>query len=298
MPSMSDIRFHIKSVKQTRQITNAMHLVSAARMRKAMRGIEQNRAYFYRALDTMKDIREHTGGLQHPYLTHRDSTENRAAYIVVAGEKGLSGSYNHDILALAEKSIQERKVTHIFTVGDIATAHFRRRGISVNENFAHIAEDPSVNTARRIVTIIMELYDAQEIDELHVVYTRFVNSMVHEPTDFKLLPIELSDFGNEREIMESREQMLYDPSPEQVFDALVPQFIIGYIYGTLVHAYASENYARMAAMENATRSADEMIGKLTQQYHSVRQLSITNELSEIVGAANAFVPEEGRHYDE
>ncbi|HWR24472.1 MAG TPA: ATP synthase F1 subunit gamma [Feifaniaceae bacterium] len=291
MPSMSDIRFHIKSVKQTRQITNAMHLVSAARMRRALRGIEQNRLYFYRAVDVMQDILAHTGNTTHPYIKMRENA-NRVAYIVVAGEKGLSGSYNHDILALANKSMAGRSVAQVFTVGNVATQHFMRRNITVNESFAHIAEDPSVNTARRIVAILMELYDKGEIDEVRIVFTRFVNSMVHEPADQKLLPLELADFIPERAVPEDRTEMLYEPSPLAVFEALVPQFMIGFVYGAMVHAYASENYARMAAMENATRSADEMIEKLTQQYHSVRQLSITNELAEIVSAADAFDPED------
>ena len=291
MPSMSDIRFHIKSVKQTRQITNAMHLVSAARMRRALRGIEQNKLYFYRAVDVMQDILAHSGDTTHPYIQMREDAK-KAAYIVVAGEKGLSGSYNHDVLALADKSMASRSVVQVFTVGNVAAQHFMRRGVTVNESFSHIAEDPSVNTARRIVTILMEMYDKGEIDEVRIVYTHFVNSLVHEPTDRKLLPLELADFIPERAVPEDRSEMLYDPSPLEVFEGLVPQFMIGFVYGAMVHAYASENYARMAAMENATRSADEMIEKLTQQYHSVRQLSITNELAEIVGAANAFDPED------
>ncbi len=294
MPSMSDIRFHIKSVTQTRQITNAMHLVSAARMRKALRNIEQNRAYFYRAIAAMRDIRSRPSGCCHPYIVHRDLT-GKAAYIIIAGEKGLSGSYLGDVLAVADKGLASHDVSHIYTVGAMTAAHYRRLGIEINENFAHIGEDPTINTVRRIVTIVTDLYDTEAIDELHLVYTRFVNTLVHEPRDVKLLPIELNDFDD---VVEQREEeILYDPSPEEVFHALVPQYIIGYLYGALVHSYASENCARMTAMENATRSADEMIGSLTQQYHTVRQLNITNELSEIVSAANALDPEKGGAHD-
>lgn len=287
MPSISDIRFHIKSVRQTRQITNAMYLISTARMRKAIKRIEQNRAYFYRALDTMKDIREHTGGIDHPYLIHRKGG-GKTAYFVIAGDKGLAGSYNHDILALAQKNMENKNVTELFTVGNTATTHFQRAGKGMDARFEHAMASPSLNVSRDIVTFIMRLYDEGVIDELHVAYTRFVNSTVYEPTDIKLLPIELSDFGDGREAEEDRMEMLYDPSPEEVFNAVVPQFIIGFIYGALVHAYASENCARMNAMQNATHSADEMLKKLTQQHHFLRQLTITNELTEIVSAANAF----------
>ena len=284
---MNDIRFHIKSIKQTRQITNAMYLVSASRMRKALKRIEQNRAYFYRALDTMKDIRMHTHVTSHPYLIHREGG-NKIVYIVIAGDKGLAGSYNHDVLALADESMKGKNVTRVFPIGNMAAAHFQRKGMRVNTNFTHIVEEPSVNTARRMVMILMSMYDEGIIDELHVVYTRFENSLLQKPMDVKLLPVELSDFQTDRDEHEYQGEMLYLPSAKELFDVLVPQFIIGYTYGAIIHAYASENRMRMTAMENATRSADEMTDKLTLKYNTMRQLSITNELAEIVGAANAF----------
>lgn len=295
MSNISDIRYHIKSINQTRQITNAMHLISTARMQKAIKRIEQNHDYFYRALDTMKYIREHTGSTSHPYLTHREGA-SRMAYIVIAGDKGLAGSYNHDILALAKQAMADKNVTHIFTVGDIATSYFERAGKTVNARFETMVTDLSINTARAIIALITELYDSGEIDELHVIYMKFVNSAVQKPKDFKLLPLELEDFGNYRDEARNFSEMLFDPSPQEVFDSLVPQFMIGFVYGAMVNAYASENCARMNAMDNATRSADKMIKKLTLQYNSMRQLGITNELSEIISAAN-MLGEKGDSYE-
>ncbi len=288
MANISDIRFHISSIKQTRQITNAMYLISASRMRKAMGGIEQNRAYFSRALDIMRDIREHTD-FQHPYLTHRAG--DKTAFVIIAGEKGLSGSYNRDILTFAEQRIRESNATFLYTVGNMATNYFRRRSKEVHENFAHIAEEPGIDTTRRMVTNIMELYDAGKIDELRVIYTHFINPILHRPREMKLLPILLDSFGISHPPKDFGEEMFYEPLPAQVFSAMVPQFIIGYLYGALVHSYASENCARMMAMESATKSADEVLEKLTRQYHSARQLAITNEISEIVGSSAAFEEE-------
>ena len=290
MPNMSDIRFHIKSVKQTRQITNAMHMVSAARMRRALDGIQKNRAYFYRALDIIADIRSHTGDITHPYITHR--TGDKVAYIVVAGEKGLSGSYNHAVLALADRLMEDKNVVTLYTIGSVASFHYIRRGKQPNRHFERLAERPKLDQVRRMMTILTEQYDRGEIDELRIVYTRFINTLSREPMEQKLLPVELNDFQRQQVpgvVNDSydRAQILYDPSPAQVLDALIPQMLIGFVYGAIVHAYASENCSRMAAMENATRSADKMIDKLTQQYHSVRQLTITNELADIIGAANA-----------
>ncbi len=290
MPNISDLRFHIKSVKQTRQITNAMHMVSASRMRRALDGIQKNREYFYHALDIIVDIRHHTGDISHPYLTHRPG--NKVAYIVVAGEKGLSGSYNHAVLSLADKVMADKNVVEVYTIGSVGSSHFLRRGITPDRHFERLAERPKLDQVRRLMTILIEKYDHGEIDELRLVFTRFINTLSREPMEQKLLPVELNDFKRGRPESDEdeaydRSLILYDPSPMEVLGALIPQLLIGYVYGAIVHSYASENCSRMAAMENATRSADKMIEKLTQQYHSVRQLTITNELADIIGAANA-----------
>jgi len=290
MPNMSDIRYHIKSVKQTRQITNAMHMVSAARMRRALDGIAKNRAYFFHALDIIVDIRTHTGDVNHRYITHRSG--NKVAYIIVAGEKGLSGNYNHSILSLADRVMADKNVVAVYTIGSVGTSHYLRNGITPDRHFERLAEKPKLDQVRRLMTILIDQYDRGEIDELRIVYTRFINTLSREPMEQKLLPVELNDFKRGRPVSQADEaydhaQILYDPSPSEVLDALIPQLLIGYVYGAIVHAYASENCARMAAMDNATRSADKMIDKLTQQYHAVRQLTITNELADIIGAANA-----------
>jgi len=290
MPNVSDIRFHIKSVKQTRQITNAMHMVSASRMRKALDGIQKNRAYFYHALDIIVDILKHTGDITHNYLRH--GSGNKVAYIIVAGEKGLSGSYNHAVLALADSVMADKNVVEVYTIGSVGTSHYLRSGITPDRHFERLAEKPKLDQVRRLMTILIGQYDRGEIDELRIVYTRFINTLSREPLEQKLLPVELNDFKRERPENALDRQydsafILYDPSPKEVLNALIPQLLIGYVYGAIVHAYASENCARMTAMENATRSADKMIDKLTQQYNAVRQLTITNELADIIGAANA-----------
>ncbi len=292
MPSMSDIRFHIRSVRQTRQITNAMRLVSAARMHRALEAIHKNQAYFTRALDVIADIRAHTGDVAHPYINRREG--GRVAYIVVAGDKGLSGAYNHEALAAATSSMAGRQVTKLFAIGSVTALHFEREGYVPDRRFEHLAERPRLEEARKLATILIELYDAGEIDEVRIVYTHFINTLVHKPRDQRLMPAELGDFERPEGFPERGRDMeiLYDPSPGAVLTALIPQLIIGFLYGALVHSYASENCSRMSAMESATRSADEMIEKLTLKYHAARQLSITQELADIIGAANAAGEEE------
>lgn len=285
MPAITDIKHHIRSVKQTRQITNAMYLISASRVRRAMRRIEQNHAYFMRAAETVHHILNNGGSDEsHPYLQQREG--KRAAFLIIAGSKGLAGSYNNDVLSLAKRLLNTGNAVKTFVVGEIALNMLKKHGYEVDDSFTNIADDPSIATARRLGHIITDMYDAGEIDEFHVVYTRFYGALQREVTDTVLLPIELCSLVSLCEIKSAgRYDLLFDPSPHAVMDVLVPQLVIGYIYGALVHANASENSARMTAMESATNSADDMIASLTLKYNAMRQLNITNELSEIVGGS-------------
>lgn len=287
MSNMSDLRFHIKSVTQTRQITNAMRLVSAARMRRSLDAIEKNQAYFYRALDIISDIIEEVGEVEHPYIRHRPG--KRVAYVIVAGDKGLSGSYNHDILVLADNLLAEKEATIIFSIGRVATMHCERAGYTPDVHFEDLAEDPQLDETRKLAQVLIDLYDREIIDELRIVYTHFINTLTHEPRDQRLLPVEVGDFHrpDDFEARRFNHHIIYEPSTKDVLSTLIPQLIIGFLYGAMVHAHASENCARMTAMENATQSADDLIAKLDRQFNTERQLSITNELADIMGAANA-----------
>jgi F-type H+-transporting ATPase subunit gamma len=189
-------------------------------------------------------------------------------------------------------SLSHKNVVTLYTIGSVGSSHFLRMGLTPDRHFERLAEKPKLDQVRRLMTILIDQYNRGEIDELRIVYTRFINTLSREPVEQKLLPVELNDFKRGRPESHADEEydrsfILYDPSPKEVLNALIPQLLIGYVYGAIVHAYASENCSRMAAMESATRSADKMIEKLTQQYHSVRQLTITNELADIIGAANA-----------
>ncbi|HWS30199.1 MAG TPA: ATP synthase F1 subunit gamma [Clostridia bacterium] len=296
MPAITDIKYHIRSVKQTRQITNAMYLISASRMRRAVKRIDQNRAYFERAAETTRDILAHSGDMpRHPYVERRAVERTprlqppKTAYLVIAGNKGLAGSYNHDVLSLAEISFRAGNVKKIFAVGDMAANALAKHGYETDVRFVHIADAPSIPQARRLVSEITALFDAGEIEEFHVIYTRFYNALRRKPVDTVLLPLKLCSLLDECKAPSPESyEVIYDPSPYAVMSALVPQLLVGYVYGALVHANASENSARMTAMENATNSADEVIQTLTVKFNGLRQLNITNELAEIVGGSPTF----------
>ena len=286
MASMGDIKHSIRSISETEQITRAMHLISTSKMRKAISRYESNHVHFERVQSALKDILAHTHELSHPYIG--ESEHGRAAYVVIAADKGLCGGYNHNVLNLAYDYMQQSEERYILTVGQEARAFFDRRGYMVDVEFLHVSQNPSLYNARNITQDILELYDNGIMDEVYVVYTEFTSVLKQEPKVLKLLPLSMSNFqGIDTEIQYSAE-MVYHPSPREVFDILVPQYIIGLVYGCLVQSYASEHCARMTAMESATNNAEDMIEDLTKKYNRARQFAITNEISEIIGALEAL----------
>lgn len=286
MASMGDIKHSIRSISETEQITRAMHLISTSKMKKAIKKFESNHVHFERVQSALKDILSHSHELSHPYIG--ESEHGRAAYVVIAADKGLCGGYNHNVLNLAYEYMQQSEDRYILTVGQEARAFFNRKKYMIDVEFLHVSQNPSLYNARNITNDILELYDNGLMDEVYVVYTQFHSVLKQEPKVLKLLPLSMSNFREVKVETQYSAEMFYHPSPKEVFDILVPQYIIGLVYGCLVQSYASEHCARMTAMENATNNAEDMISDLTKQYNRARQFAITNEISEIIGALEAL----------
>ena len=286
MASMGDIKHSIRSISETEQITRAMHLISTSKMRKAINKYESNHMHFERVQAALKDILAHSRELSHPYIG--ESEHGRAAYVVIAADKGLCGGYNHNVLNLAYDYMQQSEERYILTVGQEARAFFNRKNYMIDVEFLHVSQNPSLYNARNITNDILELYDNGLMDEVYVVYTEFHSVLRQEAKVLKLLPLSMSNFEDVNIEAQYSAEMFYHPTPGEVFDILVPQYIIGLVYGCLVQSFASEQCARMTAMENATKNAEEMIDDLTKQYNRARQFAITNEISEIIGALEAL----------
>lgn len=286
MASMGDIKHSIHSISETEQITRAMHLISTSKMRKAISRFEANHLYFERVQSSIKDILQHTHGLSHPYIG--ESNGKRAAYIVIAADKGLCGGYNHNVLNLAYEYMQKSDERYILTIGQEARAFFDRRKYMVDVEFLHVSQNPTLSSARNITSDLLELYESGIMDEVYIVYTHFISVLRQEPKVLKLLPLSMSNLMGVETGTNYTAELNYHPSPKEVFDVLVPQYIIGLVYGCLVHSYACEQCARMTAMESATNNAEEMIEKLTKDYNRARQQAITKEISEIMGALEAL----------
>lgn len=286
MKSTTDIKHSMHAIEDIEQITKAMHLISTSKMRKALNRYAANAVHFNRVQAGMKDILEHSREISHPFIGQSEG--KRAAYVVIAADKGMAGGYNHNVLNYALKYMQKSKERYILTIGQEARVFFDKRGYMIDVEFLHMSQNPSLVNARSITSDILELYNNKLMDEVYIIYTRFISTFIQEPTVLKLLPLDLSNFIDVNSEIKYEAEIAYHPSPKAVLDTLVPQYIIGLIYGCLVQSFASEQCARMLAMESATKNAEEMIGTLKKEYNRARQYNITKEISEIIGAQEAL----------
>ncbi len=289
MQNMNEIKQHIRAIEQTRKITNAMHLVPSSRMKRVMPHVEYNRTYFDRVQAAMRDIVTSSEGFDHPYL--RDRGDKNVTYIVISGDKGMAGAYNANILNFAWEHMQKHENRHLITLGVTASQYFKKKGVLPDIEIFGASQDPSLYRARHMAQDIFYFYDEGLTDRVYVVYTAFFGTAKWYPRIRQLLPIQMGEYG---ELLSKHvTPMIYHPSKEEVFHLLVPQYTIGILFGALVQAYASEHCARMNAMQNATQNADDMLKKLHTQYNMSRQSAITQEITEIVGGANAMRGVEG-----
>ncbi len=285
MHNLSEVKHHTRAVSQTRKITNAMYLLSTSRMRRAMMHARYNQEYFTRVRATVKGILARSEYVHHPYLEIRPG--DRAAFIVVAGDKGMCGSYNEKILDFAYNRIIKHTNRYIITIGMVATRYFMKKGITPDMELLGVAQNPTMTDARNIVEQVFAYYDAGIMDEVFIISTRFINSMVQRPHSARLLPLEMEDYIDVDADVDHGD-VLFEPSAQEVFNTLVPQYAIGLVFGSLVQAIASEHCARMNAMQKATTNADDMLKDLQKEYNTARQYAVTQEIAEISAAANAM----------
>lgn len=277
--NMKAIKRRIKSVGSTKQITKAMQLVASSKLRKAKARAEQARPYFNELYKTMCEIASANTDFSTIYTVKREVKHR--LFIVVAGDRGLAGGYNSNILKMAVAAhANDAEKPKIIAIGKKAGEFFSKRDYDIVASYANIAEDIKPNTAQDIANLAIDMFANGEVDEVVVFYTMFVSSMSQEPHSMSVLPmdtVELEDYG----------VMNYDPSPEAVFNRIVPRFTASLIQCAVVESYASEQGARRTAMENATDNADAMTESLSLLYNRARQSSITTEIIDIVSGASA-----------
>ncbi|MCK5130371.1 MAG: F0F1 ATP synthase subunit gamma, partial [Clostridiales bacterium] len=194
MINMSEIKNRIGAIGQTRKITSAMHLISSVKLRKALEKQSMNKAYIDRIRSILKDILIHSGEIEHPFIN--DKPGSRTAFIVIAGDKGLAGPYNHNVLKKALKEMEGIDEKYIFTVGHMATSFFNRKNHMVDVEFLHTAQNPQLENARQIADVIIDLYKQKHIDKVKIIYTHFVSAMIQQTRVLEILPLEMSAFDD------------------------------------------------------------------------------------------------------
>lgn len=295
MTNSREILSRINSIKDTMKITNAMYMISSAKVKKARRELEKTEPFFetlklalLKMLKSINDVE-----LSNRYFDKREylSKEERTeGYLVITADKGLASAYNYNIIKLAEEKIKNDNTNLLFVVGEVGRQYFHKKNIRIDEMFHYTAQNPSVNRARAIAERLVEYFAEKKVDEIHVIYTKMNDHGQSSVEIEQLLPLQTS--GIDLDISQRKNIELY-PNPETVINHLVPSYLSGFVYGALVEAYCTENNARMMAMSNATDAAKDMIKELNTKYNRARQAAITQEITEIVSGANALKNNEG-----
>jgi F-type H+-transporting ATPase subunit gamma len=293
MANVHEIKIRIKSIKETRHITNAMKLVSAAKLKKARVLLEHTLPYFEKVKETIADILMQSINIKSPFFDVNHGEGNKTkGFIVLTGDRGLSGGYNHNIIELTGRIYKENTGALLYVAGQMGRAHFIRENYRVDKDFDYPLCSPTVYRAREIADMIIELYMKNILGEVYLVYTIMKSTINLQPIYTKLLPIDLESLRKElnidREIIiqESNDyQLIYEPSPEAVLKILIAKYVKGILYGAFVEAFTSEQCARMTSMDNATRNADKMLQSLELLHNRARQAAITREISDIIGGS-------------
>ena len=284
MASMRDIKRRKQSVSSTQQITKAMKLVSTVKLQKAKTRAEQTDPYFNYMYKTVSSMLARSGSIDHPYLTAGESTKK--AVVVITSNRGLAGGYNSNIVKLVTTSEWNMDDVAIYAVGGKGAEGLARRGYNIVEDASSIMENPTYSDAAELCKKVLDAFTNGEVGEIYLAYTHFKNTVSHEPKLIKLLPVEINPEDLEGE--SDNVLMNYSPNEEEALNTIIPKYVTSLFYGALVEAVASENGARMQAMDSATSNAEGMISDLTLKYNRARQGSITQELTEIIAGANAI----------
>lgn len=285
MASMRDIKRRKSSIQGTQQITKAMKLVSTVKLQRAKANAERSKIYFESMFETVNSILSRVGHVEHRYLMPGESP--RKAVIVITSNRGLAGGYNSNVIKLITRhETWQKEDLDIYALGNKGREALARNGYAIKETLPEVIEDPTYADAMLLSQRLLESFAKGEFGEIYLAYTSFKNTVSHEPKLLRLLPVnreEIESAGKEADAI-----MNFEPEDVEALDMIIPKYITSLIYGAMVEAVASENGARMQAMDSATSNAEEIINDLALKYNRARQGSITQELTEIIAGAEAL----------
>ncbi len=294
MASMRDIKRRKASIQSTSQITKAMKLVSTVKLQHAKGRAEETKPYFDKMYETVSGMLARSNNVDHPLLTERETVgPKKKGVILISSNRGLAGGYNSNVVKLVTQGDFSKEDTVIYAVGRKGLEAMQRYGYDCRGDYSEVMNNPLFGDAVSIGKTVVSALENGEIDEVYLAYTVFKNTVTHVPTLIKLLPFSAEDDASEKkDVVETNasEQLLmnYEPAESETLGYIIPMYMNSLIFGALVEAVASENGARMQAMDSATSNAEEMIDTLGLQYNRARQSAITQELTEIVAGASAI----------
>ena len=291
MAGLREIQNRIKSIQDTRKITNAMYMISSTKMRKAKQDLENTEPYFYTLQSMMARLLRHLPDVSHMYFEKEEKEEldhqKKVGLLVITGDKGLAGAYNHNVLKLAQEFLDDQNQwAELFVVGELGRQYFTSQHVPIQENFQFTAQNPTFSRARWIAETLLEKFQSGELDEIQVIFTRMENSMSSVAEVRKMLPMDRPPMP-QIPLDVYHEEFFAVPDAQTVVDSIVPNYISGFIYSALVESFCSEQNARMQAMESATNNADELLHDLSIMYNRARQAAITQEITEVCSGARA-----------
>lgn len=290
MANTKEIQDRIKSINDTLKITNAMYMISSSKLKKAKKMLADTEPYFFTLQSEMSRILRHLPDMEDIYFKSNEEKpmeERKDGYIVITADKGLAGSYNHNVLKLAEEHLLSHPNHELFVLGELGRHYFEQRGIAIDKQFHYTVQNPTLNRARNIAEELLEMYQEEKLDEVYIIYTTMVNAVQEETQILQLLPLKKADFDIKLPIDIPHEELALRPSAEAVMDRIVPDYVVGFVYGALVESYSCEQNARMMAMEAASKSAKDMLHELDIIYNRARQAAITQEITEVIAGAKS-----------
>ena len=286
MASMREIKRRRGSIQSTQQITKAMKLVSTVKLQKARQRAENSKPYFQYMYKTVTSMLAKAGEIIHPYL--KSGNSDKVGIVAITSNRGLAGGYNANIARLIQASGFEKEKIRLYTVGNKGAETLARKGYEIAADYPEVIEEPTFEDAKQIGERLLSDFSNGEIGEIYVAYTEFKNTVSHIPKMMKLLPIDPAKMQTEEGEADELTLMNFEPSEEEAIGLLIPKYVTSILYGAFVEAVASENGARMQAMDSATNNAEEIINDLELKYNRARQGAITQELTEIIAGADAI----------
>lgn len=290
MPSAREIRVRMNSIQQTRKITNAMYLISSAKLRKAKQEWDQTRPYFQALKAEVKRIFRTSGHVESRYLYPDEGElppDGTYGFLVITADKGLAGAYNQNVLKEAHRLMQEHPQTKLFVVGEYGRQYFQRHQVPIERSFLYTAQNPTMQRAREITAELLDRFDKGELQKIFVIYTDMKNSLTENVSAMRILPFHRSAFTAPTDEKRITEPFEFFPSVTQVLENIVPSYVSGFIYSALIDSFCSEQSARMNAMNSANENAEKMLGELALAYNRIRQAAITQEITEVSAGARA-----------